>query len=87
MEKNNLAIEYARKALKINRKNAFAYSTLAETYGKMGRDEEFFENMELALKHGFPVWDQVDEIPYIRYADEDRFQKLLSLYQGSYIPH
>ena len=87
MEKNNLAIEYARKALKINRKNAFAYSTLAETYGKMGRDEEFFENIELALKHGFPVWDQVDEIPYIRYANEDRFQKLLSLYQGSYVPH
>ncbi|MDX2303814.1 MAG: hypothetical protein NW226_13495 [Microscillaceae bacterium] len=87
METNNLAIEYALKALKINKKNAFAYSTLADTYGRMGKEEEFFQNVEMALKYGFPVWDQIDEIPYIRYANHERFQNLLLRYQETVNNH
>lgn len=84
MRNKNLAIEYAKKALKANKKNALAYSTLAEAYGMMGNDLEFYRNTELALKYGFPIWDQLDDAPYIRYAQEDHFKSLLSKYQNNF---
>ncbi len=78
----NLAIQYAEKAIKANSKNSFAYSTLAETYALMGDDENFYKNAELALKYGFPVWEQLDEIPYEKYAVQERFIRLLKQYHG-----
>ncbi|NJL12749.1 MAG: hypothetical protein HC913_06995 [Microscillaceae bacterium] len=80
-KKDSLAIQYAEKALKINSKNSFAYSTLAETYALMGDDENFYKNTELALKYGFPVWEQLDEIPYEKYANQERFLSLIRKYR------
>lgn len=81
MKKNNLAIEYAQKALKVNKKNGFAYCTLAEAYGLMGNEELFYQNVELAMQYGFPVWEQIDEPPYERYIKQERFRKLLQKYR------
>lgn len=81
MNKQILAIQYAEKALKINNKNGFAYNTLAETYGMMGDDRRFYQNVELALKCGFPVWEQVEEAPYNRYHVQDKFKKLVKKYR------
>lgn len=79
--KHNLAIQYAERALSINRKNAVAYATLAETYGILGNDEAFYRNVELALKYGLPIWDQMDEAPYDLYCRQGRFQKLIEKYK------
>jgi hypothetical protein len=48
----------------------------------MGDDENFYKNAELALKYGFPVWEQLDDIPYEKYASQDRFVALLKRYRG-----
>ncbi len=77
----NLAIQYGEKAIKVNSKNSFAYSTLAETYALMGDDENFYKNAELALKYGYPVWEQVDDIPYEKYAHQERFINLIKRYK------
>lgn len=79
--KHNLAIQYAERALSVNKKNAVAYATLAETYGLLGHDEAFYRNVELALTHGLPIWEQMDEAPYELYSRQKRFQELIEKYK------
>lgn len=81
----NLAIEYAKRALKINQENGFAYVTLAEAYAIMTKDEEFYDNLEQALRLGFPFWETLDEPCFERYKAEERLQFLLGKYQSLYI--
>ncbi len=80
-KKHNLAIAYAEKALAMNQKNGLAYSTLAETYGMLGNDEQFYKNAEAALQCGFPLWEHLEDLPYQMYTSQSRFKQLLSNYR------
>jgi tetratricopeptide (TPR) repeat protein len=81
----NLAIEYAKRAIKINQENGFAYATLAEAYAVLTKDEEFYDNFEEALRLGFPFWETLDEPCFEKYKSEERLQFLLGKYQNSHI--
>lgn len=83
MNSFNLAIEYAKRALMIDERNSFAYCTLAEAYASKHDDEGFYKNIELALKYGYPAWEQLDEFVYEKYAKQTRFQKIISKYKKS----
>lgn len=81
MDKINLALEYAQKAIKENSENGFAYSTLAENYAKTGDNENFYKYTEKALENGYPAWEVMDVPPYDRYASQERFRKLIKKYR------
>lgn len=81
MKGHNLAIEYAQRALKINNKNGLAYITLAETYAIAGDEEGFYKNAELAMKCGFPFWEQLDEPAYERYTNQKRLKTIVQKYR------
>jgi hypothetical protein len=80
MKTNSLAIEYAQRALKLNSKNGFAYCTLAEAYASFD-EENFYKNIELAMKFGYPVWEHHDDPAYDRFVKQDRFVKLMKKYK------
>jgi len=81
MKSFNLAIEYAKRALIVDNKNSFAYCTLAEAYASLLDDEGFYQNLELAMLHGYPAWEELDEIVYEKYAKQSRFQKVIAKYK------
>lgn len=81
MNSFNLAIEYAKRALMLDNKNSFAYCTLAEAYAAKQDDEGFYQNIELALQYGFPVWEQLDEVVYDKYVKQPRFQTMMVKYK------
>lgn len=81
MDKQKLTIEYARKALKSNSTNGFAYTSLAEAYALTSDDENFYINIEQALKLNFPVWEQLDEIKCEKYLKQERFKILINTYK------
>ncbi len=81
VKSRNLAIGYARRALKVNQNNGFAYCTMAEAYAMMGQDEEFYQHAESALKLEFPVWEYLDEFLFERYIQQERFRNLIRKYR------
>ncbi len=76
------ALETVNKSLEFNNEYGYAYSTKAEIYAELKKDEEFFYFTELALKHGCTVWDYIDEdLIYQKYKDTQRFKDLIGKYK------
>ena len=71
----------AKECLAINPNNAWAYSTLAEIYSLMGKDEGFYEALEEALKRGISVSSFIEDMPYQRFLNKKRFEDLIAKYE------
>ena len=83
LQEYDSALVHAHMAIREDEDSSAPYTTLAETHAFMGNDEAFYENIEIALVKGFKTLRQfLDEAPYNRYAEVDRFQKLLDKYYG-----
>ena len=77
----DMALKYAQRALEIDSTYALAYSTLAELAAIISNNEEFYQNLDLALKYGFEVWDYIEYDPYSRYKEEAKFLELIEKYE------
>ena len=68
------------KAIGVDPNMAVPYTTLAEIYALTGREDQFYETLEIALVKGFPIGQLLDVEPYDRFQHEPRFQALLEKY-------
>lgn len=71
------AMVHVQQAIDIAPDIGYPYSTLAETYAFMGNRSGFYSALEKAVERGFRVEPYIDQEPYVRYKNEDRFQKML----------
>lgn len=89
---NNLAYSYylqkkykegiaiAEEGLKLAPKNGYLYSTMAELYDGMGKQEEFYANVEKAMQNGWDFEKSLTNKPYSKYKDEAKFKELVEKY-------
>lgn len=80
------ALKDTYKALELNPDFAIAFCTLAEINAQLGKIEEFYLNLERALKIDAQNIEQPinREKIYLKFSDDLRFQKLLEKYNISY---
>lgn len=75
------ALDYAYKSLELAPRVPFAIATLAEIYGSMGNNREFYRNITLALDSGLKAEEIDFNLPvYQKYLQEEKFQELLERY-------
>ncbi|MEL1241893.1 KGGVGR-motif variant AAA ATPase [Flavobacterium flavipallidum] len=79
------AFEYVYKSLELEPKSSFASGTLAEIYGEINNNDEFYKNLQLSFIFGmtsenFERIMKEDEV-YKKYLKEDRFLNLLRTYR------
>lgn len=75
----------AERAIRLNPNCCMSYVTIAQIMTKRGRTEEFYANIEKALKRNTEgkcsVW-QFDELPgIIEHRNEPRFKQLIAAYR------
>lgn len=75
----------AERAIRLNPNCCLSYVTIAQIMTKRGRTEEFYANMEKALKRNTEgkcnIW-QHDELPgIIEHRNEPRFRQLIAAYR------
>lgn len=82
LENTELALEDLKKAIEVNDKNGYIYSTLAEICALQNDDVGFYKNAELCLKNNCPLWEfaEVDPI-YDKYKNTQKFKKLIDIYK------
>ncbi|PYG87582.1 tetratricopeptide repeat protein [Ruminiclostridium sufflavum DSM 19573] len=79
----SLALDDVNKAIGLNSKNGYAYSTLSEIYASEENEAGFYENVELALKNDCPVWELSEADPvYDKYKNTQRFKELIDKYKN-----
>jgi len=81
LKKYDEALILVQEAIDLNPDVAFPYTTLAETYGFMGRVDDFYAALETALEKGFLLKNLLEDEPYIRFINQPRFQKIIQIYQ------
>jgi len=81
LEKYEDALTIINESIEVDPSIALPYTTLAETYGLMGRMEEFYDALETALEKGFPLEMILEDEPYVRFLQQPRFQKIIKTYQ------
>lgn len=79
-EEFDSAYYHANQAISINPEVNFPHSTLAETHGLAGNDEGFYEAIERAIELGFDVTKYLDQAPYDKYKNQERFIQLMDKY-------
>ncbi|MFH1428430.1 MAG: hypothetical protein ABIH39_01680 [Candidatus Margulisiibacteriota bacterium] len=69
-------------AMLINKKygNGVIYAALAELYAVNNDIEAFYSNMEIALKAGYKLWDDLEEENFAQYVTEPRFINMVEKY-------
>lgn len=72
------ALVHVQQAIDVAPDIGYPYSTLAETYAFMGNKSGFYSALESAVERGFRVEPYVDQEPYVRYKNEERFKRLIS---------
>ncbi len=72
------ALVHVQQAIDIAPETGYPYSTLAETYAFMGNKSQFYKALEKAIERGFRVEPYMDQEPYLRFKDEERFKRLIS---------
>ena len=76
-----LAEKYIKMSLKEDPENANSYGTLALIYADLNDTENFYKNLEIALKKGCPVWFYLDDVSFNKFRSDERFTKLIELYK------
>ncbi|MFC1477913.1 tetratricopeptide repeat protein [Candidatus Margulisiibacteriota bacterium] len=69
-------------AMQINEKygDGVIYAALAELYAVQNDSEAFYYNMEIALKAGYKLWDDLEEENFAQYVSEPRFISMIEKY-------
>jgi len=80
LNKYEQAENLAKESIGINPNNAYAYSTLAEVYSLMGKDELFYKTLEVAFKRGGSPPYIMEDAPYQRFLNKKRFKDLVERY-------
>jgi tetratricopeptide (TPR) repeat protein len=73
------ALYYSERSVMLDPTYGYGYSTIAEVYGLRKDVENFYLNLELALKNRYPLTIENEE-PYKSYSQEVRYQELKSKY-------
>jgi tetratricopeptide (TPR) repeat protein len=76
MKDYDKAIQFAREALGYNSAFFSAYITLAEIYGELGDNDNFYKNLRIGLESGFDLED-IDERIKKKYFKDKEFKKFL----------
>ncbi|MGV8093164.1 MAG: tetratricopeptide repeat protein [Mangrovibacterium sp.] len=76
MKDYDKAIQFAREALDYNSAFFSAYITLAEIYGELGDNDNFYKNLRIGLEAGFDLED-IDERIKKKYFKDKEFKKFL----------
>lgn len=76
----------AKESIAVDSNNGLPYTTLAETYSLMGKDELFYKNLEAAFKRGISPEILMDDAPYQRFLNKKRFKDLLEKYEKKKAP-
>ncbi len=71
------ALIYVNQAIALDPNQSYPYTTLAETYGFLGKEDLFYKALEKAVDKGHSLQELMDGEPYLRYSAQDRFQELL----------
>ncbi len=87
--KYDLALNYVYRSIELNPAFAIAYTTLAEIKSKLNQDEEFYINLETALRlnSGFGNEQKIDpeifseDSIYKKYYTQDRFKRIMEKYK------
>lgn len=80
--KHDSAFAVIQRTIALNPEMNLPYTTLAETYAFQGNIEAFYTNLEKALNLGFQTqFLDLTEEPYRRFANTQRFKKLMEKYQ------
>lgn len=75
------AYNYITKAIEINTESSMLFSTLAEVYAEMGKTEEFYLNLTIALSKGIDAESlNLSKDVYMKFKDELRFINLIQRY-------
>lgn len=77
-----LALDDIHMALSLNTNDGYAYSTMSEVYAADGNRHKFLSDIDLALQHGCPVWEFLEDKVYGNYLNDEDFLKLLQRYKG-----
>ncbi len=60
--------------------NPTPYTTLAETYGFMGKTELFYQALEKAIELGFNLEQLLKTEPYTHFLHQKRFQAIIQAF-------
>lgn len=81
-KQHDQAFETAHQAIEVDTMRGFPYSTLAETHAFKNEKELFYQNLEKAFQLGMTIQSiDVNEIPYLKFKEEERLVKLLAKYE------
>lgn len=75
------ALKLAKESIEVHPGTAYPYTTLAETYGFMGRMDDFYTALETALEKGYLLKNLLEDEPYVQFINQPRFQKIIQTYQ------
>jgi len=71
----------ARKAIALNPEYCDSYVSLAQAQAKLGDVEDFYRNVETALRKRCEVWDYTQQIGLSDFRNQPRFKKLLAQFR------
>jgi tetratricopeptide (TPR) repeat protein len=74
------AIAYARQAITCNPadNDGLIYSTLAQIYGEMGSDANFYKYLDSTLTRHIEVWEYLNQPGFNKYRDKPQFKKVIA---------
>ncbi|MCX6180423.1 MAG: tetratricopeptide repeat protein [Bacteroidetes bacterium] len=79
------ALEIVEKGILVDNTDKDIYTTKAEAYSLLNDDDNFYKNMELALKKGLSNYEYIVEDEYHlykKYKTQKRFQDMLAKYKA-----
>lgn len=80
-ERFDMAVPDIRKSLELDPEDGLRYGFLAKIYARQGKEELFYQNIEIALSKNYPMIELDHDPAFKDYRNEDRFQNLLKRYQ------
>ncbi len=80
LEEYDSSIVHARLSIAQDTTIDYPYTTLAEAHELMGDQEAFYRYLEKALERGFQLKRYLNQEPYSRYTEDQRFKDLLDQY-------
>lgn len=72
----------AKESIAVNPNAGYPYTTLAEIYSRMGKDELFYQTLEEALKRSISVNLFIEDDLYQRFLNKKRFKDLIEKYEN-----
>jgi len=81
LKKYDLSVQLAKESIAVYPDAGMPYTTLAEAYSYMGKDELFYEALEEAFKRKINPGFLLDDKAYQRFLNKKRFKDLVRKYE------